>query len=126
MKITHVKIGKRTFALAFTLDALAAMEAKIEDFNINDLNRYVHNSRCIVDILETLAQQGEMLEGRTLDVDRAWFGSHISPSPLNASKLQIAVLNALTDGLHMDTDVEDNGEVDVVLDEIRKKGQPDV
>ena len=57
MKITHVKIGKRTFALAFTLDALAAMEAKIEDFNVNELNKYVHNSRGIVDILEILAQR---------------------------------------------------------------------
>lgn len=126
MKITHVKIGRRTFALAFTMDAMAVIQDRIDNFNLHELTNYVKSPRSLVDILDALAQQGELLEGRTIDVDRAWFGSHMSPSPLNVNKLHMAVLNALSDGLAMNAEAEDedNGEVDVVLEELRKKEKP--
>ena len=116
-----VTIGRRTFALAFTLDAMAALMEKITKFDLSKVTEYARSPRYLADLVYCLAQQGELLEGRSLDVDRAWFGSHISPSPVRAAKIQIAVMNALTDGLSMETDEEDeSGEVDVTLEEIKK------
>lgn len=122
MKTSHVKIAKKDLALAFTMDALADIEDLIKDFNISNLGEYARNPRHLCDILYCLAKQGELLEGRTLDVDRAWIGSHISPSPAQTTKIQIAVLTALTDGMKMETE-EDEGEKDVVLEELKKNEQ---
>ena len=124
MKIQYVKIGKRTFALAFTLDAMATMTDMIQDFDLSQVATYARTPRGLGDLVYCLAQQGELLEGRSIDVDRAWIGAHLSPAPAKAAKVQIAVLTALADGLNMETDDEEKGEVDEVLEEIKKKGTP--
>lgn len=120
MKIIRVKFAKREFPLAFTMDALAAIEDMIPDFNIANLGEYSRNPRTLCDMLYCLAQQGSALEGKTLDVDRAWIGSHLSPAPAQTAKIQIAVLNALAEGMKMETEEEEQGEVDVTLEEIKK------
>lgn len=120
MKIIRVKFAKREFSLAFTMDALAAIEDMIPDFNIANLGEYSRNPRTLCDMLYCLAQQGSVLEGKTLDVDRAWMGSHLSPAPAQTAKIQIAVLNALAEGMKMETEEEEQGEVDVTLEEIKK------
>lgn len=122
MKIIRVKFAKREFPLAFTMDALAEVEDMIPDFNIANLGSYARNPRYLCDLLYCLAKQGALLEGTTLDVDRAWIGSHLSPSPAQTAKIQIAVLNALTEGMRMDTEDDEQGEVDVTLEEIKKNG----
>ena len=122
MKIIRVKFAKREFPLAFTMDALAEIEDMIPDFNIGELGTYARNPRHLCDMLYCLARQGAVLEGKTLDVDRSWIGSHISPSPAQSVKIQVAVLNALTEGMRMDTEEEEAGEVDVTLEEIKKNG----
>ena len=124
MKHETVTIAKRTFALAFTMDAMVTMQDYINDFDLKNLSDYARSARTLPDMLYALAQQGELLEGRPLDVDRAWFGSHISPSPRSAIKLQTAVLNALAEGFRMDTETGEDAEVDVVLEEIKKNDQP--
>ena len=121
MKITHLKIAKHDFALAFTLDALADIQDAIANFDISELSSYVKNPRNLSDIIFALAKQGEYLEGRTLDVDRAWIGGHLSPSPARIAAIQVSVLNALADGLRMETEDEETNEVDVTLEEIKKK-----
>lgn len=120
MKTTHVKVAKRDFALAFTLDALADLQDMIEGFDLGALSNYVRNPRHIADLIYVLAKQGELLEGRTLDVDRAWIGSHLSPSPANMARVQVAVMNCLADGLKMETEEDDEGEIDVTLEELKK------
>lgn len=121
MKTTHVKIARRDIALAFTLDALADIQDTIADFDLGELAQYVRSPRHIADLIYSLAKQGEYLEGRKLTVDRAWIGSHLSPSPANMARVQVAVMNCLADGLKMETEEEEEGEVDVTLEEIKKK-----
>ena len=121
MKTTPLKIGKRTFALAFTADALADLEETIENFDIAKVSETTKSMKTRLDIVTVLARAGEDLEGRTLDVDRRWFGSHISPAPLSVAKVQVAVLNAFAEGFRMEAETEDEGEVDVVLEELKKK-----
>ena len=121
MKTTPLKIGKRTFALAFTADALADLEETTENFDIAKVSETTKSMKTLLDVVTSLARAGEDLEGRTLDVDRKWFGAHISPAPLSIAKVQIAVLNAYAEGMKMEAESGDeDGEVDVVLEELKK------
>lgn len=119
-----VKIAKRTFPLAFTLGAMEELQNKIENFNLAKLQEYVKSPSGLMDILLALMRQGAILEGKTLDVDRTWLASRLSPAPIRMAPIQVAILNALSDGLTMEAE-EDGGEVDVVLEEIKKKGTTD-
>jgi hypothetical protein len=121
MKMIKVTIGKREFSLAFTMDALDRIEGVIPDFDLAKISQYAKRSGFMVDILYAMAQQGELLEGRKLDVDRAWFGSHIPASPKKIAEIQVAVFNAMTDAMKMESETEEAGEVDVDLEEIKKK-----
>ena len=119
-----VKIAKRAFPLAFTLGAMEELQNKIENFNLTKLQEYVKSPSGLMDILLALMRQGAILEGKTLDVDRTWLASHLSPAPIRMAPIQVAILNALSDGLTMEAE-EDGGEVDVVLEEIKKKETTD-
>jgi len=119
-----VKIAKRTFPLAFTLGAMEELQNKIENFNLAKLQEYVKSPSGLMDILLALMRQGAILEGKALDVDRTWLASHLSPAPIRMAPIQVAILNALSDGLTMEAE-EDGGEVDVVLEEIKKKETTD-
>lgn len=119
-----VKIAKRTFSLAFTLGAMEELQNKIENFNLAKLQEYVKSPGGLMDILLALMRQGAILEGKALDVDRTWLASHLSPAPIRMAPIQVAILNALSDGLTMEAE-QDEGEVDVVLEEIKKKETTD-
>lgn len=121
MKTTPLKIGGRSFSLAFTLDAMCQMEDAIEGFDISKLSEFVRSPKGLKKMVFIMAGQGELLEGRILDVDEAWFGSHISPAPGRIASVQVAVLAALSEGLSMETDDGNEGEKDVVLEELKKK-----
>lgn len=122
MKTTPLKIGKRTFALAYTAEALAQFEEQVEGFDAAQIAEQTKSMSTLLDAVTILAREGEYLEGRELDVDRRWFGAHISPSPLSMAKVQMAVLGAFAEGIRMEAEAdEDEGEVDVVLEELKKK-----
>lgn len=122
MKTTTVKAGGKTFALAFTLDALREMQERIEGFDLSDATATLRTPGGMLDMLTAMARQGELLEGRKLDVDRAWFGSHIAPAPAEVAPIQIAMMTALASGLRMETEDREQGETDEVLEEIKKNG----
>ena len=122
MKATPLKIGKRTFALAYTAEALARFEETVDGFDQARIAEQTKTMSTLLDAVTILAREGEYLEGRELDVDRRWFGAHISPSPLSMAKVQMAVLGAFAEGIRMEAEAdEDEGEVDVVLEELKKK-----
>lgn len=123
MKTTPVKIGGKTFALAFTLDAMAALQDRMPDFDLNKVTTYHKTPRGLGDLIYCMAQQGELLEGRELTVSRAWIGSHISPSPSRIARLQVAVLDAVNEGIKMETEDEGGGERDLVLESLKKKDE---
>lgn len=121
METREIKIGKRKFALAFTLGAMEELEKKIENFRLNDLQDYVKSPGGMLDILLALMRQGELLQGRTLDIDRTWLAARMKPAPAYIASVQVAVLEALSDGLSMETEGQNDEEVDLVLEEIKKK-----
>ena len=125
MKLTHVKIGGRTFALAFTLNVMADLEDALPEFDIAKLTEYVKTPKGLLTILTIMAKQGEALENRVLDVDSSWFGAHIRPGPANLMGLQSAIMEAMIEGMKMETEDGEEEQVDVVLEDIKKKEKKD-
>ena len=120
MKNNTVTIAGETFALAFTMDALDMIERAIPEFNMNSVSDHARRPGHMVDILYAMAQQGELLEGREIARDRAWFGSHIPAAPRKIAQLQVAVFNCMTEALKMEQEVEKPAVRDLVLEEIKK------
>jgi len=120
-----VKLGKREFNLAFTLKTMIRMQEDIPDFDLNNISDLLRKPKGILDVLYELAVSGEALEDRRLDVSKDWIGEHI---PANRDKMlhvQQCIIDALTDGMRMETEEAENEdrEVDVVLEEIKKKDE---
>lgn len=126
MKTRKIRVARRDFALLFNYAALADLCEAIQDFDLGEILSYVKNPKFFPTLLAILAKWGEAEEGRTLDVDAEWFARHMSPAPLPLMKIQVAVNEALADGLTMETEEEDGGtEVDVTLEELKKKEPPE-
>lgn len=123
--MVHIKLGGRKLALDFTLAAMDEMEAALgKPVELDNLKENVVDElRChrkLIGITIALARQGAIAEGTELDIDEAWLSRKLKPARL--VQLQAEVLQALTEGMTMETETGDNPdeEVDVVLEEIKK------
>lgn len=123
VKTHKIKIGGREFTLAFTLMAMIRMQERIEGFDFNTINELIGKPDGMLKMLYILAENGEALEGRKLDVSEEWFALHIPANMRKFVSIQLAIMETITDGMSMETEDEDerSREVDVVLEEIRKK-----
>ena len=126
MKTRKIRVARRDFALLFNYAALADLTEEIDGFDLGEIMTYVKTPKFFPVLLTILARWGEAEEGRELDVDERWFAQHMSAAPLAIMKLQVAVNEALADGMTMETEEEDGGaEVDVTLEELKKKETPE-
>lgn len=125
MKQHIITIGKKKFELAFTMGALERIEDAIPAFDMSNVSAFTRRAGTMIDIVHAMAQQGEALAGRTLVEDRDWFAAHIPASPKKIADIQIAVFNAISDAIKMENETDDGGEVDEVLQEIKKKEEKD-
>lgn len=127
MKNHKVKIAKREFPLVFTLGAMERMEKAIPGFNLTEIDKILQSTSGLLDVLFALAQNGAVAEGRQLDVDRDWFGAHTPVSQTRIVSIYKEIVDTLVDGMSMESDVEDEDrEVDVVLQELKKKEEKTV
>ena len=124
MKTRKIRVAKRDFSLLFSYGALADLCEEIEGFDLGKILEYVKTPKFLPTLITVLARAGEAAEGRKLDVDAAWFAAHMRPSPVSLMKIQVAVNEALADGMLMETEEEEATEVDVVLEELKKKETP--
>ena len=124
MQTRKIRVSGRTFELLFNYAALSDLCDAIEGFDLGEILTYVKTPKFLPVLIAVLARAGEAAAGRTLDVDAAWFASHMRPSPVSVMKIQVAVNEALADGMLMETEEEDAGEVDVTLEELKKKETP--
>jgi hypothetical protein len=115
-----IKIAGREIGLAFTLDAMDALERlqdKGEPLDMTMLAEAVKDRHQLLDVCAVLANAGG-----SCDVDAAWLSARVRPGQL--PKLTVAVLNAISEGMRMELDDGDEDEeVDVVLEDLRKKGE---
>lgn len=123
-----VKVGGRTFELAFSVAALIDFKENIPDFdyyNFDKIRENISNPKGLIDVLYILAKWGCLLRDKELDVSKEWLMIHIPASPQRLVSIQVAILEALSEAMAMEAEEdEDNGrEVDVALEEIQKKSE---
>lgn len=126
--MTTFKTGGRELALAFTISAMDAMEdmtgRPVDLENVKEtIVDACKDRRTLVKMIEILAREGAAVQGNALDIDAAWIKKHMRPGDL--PRAQIAVLEAVSDGMRMESaEGDENEEVDVVLEQIKKKQEP--
>ena len=123
MENKHViKIKKKEFPLVFSLGTLQRMEEFIDGFDLTNVDNILRSTKGLLDILYCLAEQGAIAEGRRLEEDRAWFGANAPAAQKWIIQAHTTIVETLVDGMSMETDEEDDdAEVDVVLEELKKK-----
>lgn len=121
--MTKIKVGGRELALDFTIEAMDRMEEVLgESVDLSNLQKSVVDKtgdrKVLVGIIWAMAKPAD---GQGGVVTREWLARHIHPGRL--VKLHVAALNAMTEGMTMETEEHDEDEeVDVVLEEIKKNG----
>lgn len=123
MKTHTVTIGGREFPLAFTLNTMINLQDEFPDFDFSNINEMLAKPKGIVDIMFQLAASGAALEEKELDISKKWLAERIPANIKSIQRIQEAVIGALTDGMEMETEKAENEdrEVDVVLEDIKKK-----
>ena len=119
----QLQIGDREFPLKFTLRTLIRMQEDLPDFN-DDFNAYIVTPKGLMNTIYYLALSGAAVEDRELDVSKEWMAERIPANGKKLQEIQRTVVDALVDGNRMETEEEENQdrEVDVVLEEIKKNG----
>jgi len=122
--MTTLNVGGRELALAFTLDALDAIEQRFgKPMDTRELSGTLTDRRALVGVLLILARQGAYLRDETpaQDMDETWLARRITPGMLPA--VQNAVLTAILAGMRMESEQEHEDDEDVVLAELKKKAR---
>lgn len=119
----QLQIGGREFPLKFTLRTLIRMQEDLPDFN-DDFNTYITTAKGLMNTIYYLAMSGAALEDKELDVSLDWMAERIPANRKKLHEIQKTVVNVLVEGNRMETEEEENQdrEVDVVLEEIKKNG----
>ena len=120
----RLKVGKRELALLFTMDAIEQLEKRLErPIGLSEIKEALidklDDRKTLIAVVNELARQGEYEMGFTPDFDESWLMRHLKPG--QTTRLQVAVIGAIAEGLNAETTSGDDEEVDVVLEEIKKK-----
>lgn len=115
------QIAGREFPLALTLDAMAELEQLSgEAFDGQGVVERIRDWHTLPGIVAVMAKHGGILAGETVTEDETWFRQHIRMGEL--LNVQRATLEAISDGMRMETEQAAPGEsVDVVLEDLKKK-----
>lgn len=126
--MTSINVGGRELALEFNFAAMDELEktldTKIDVQTIQaELIKQLTDRHRLVAIVAALIHAGEEMQGRDAsDVTVAWLSRRIRPS--HQQGLTLAVIAAITKGCTVETAEEENGPVDVVLEELKKNPPP--
>jgi hypothetical protein len=121
MKKYTVTIAKKEFPLVFTLGTMEMLEETIKGFDLTNIDKVLRSTKGLLDVLFCMAKEGSILDGKPMTESRQWFGAHCPASKTWIVKAHEAIVNAMIDGMSMETDDDqENEEVDVVLQELKK------
>lgn len=124
MKEHIVKLAKKEFPLVFTLGTMQRLEETVPDFDITKIDELLRSTKGLLDVLYCMAAEGAVARDQELKETRAWFGAHAPASKTWIVNVHQEIVAALIDGMSMETDDEDGSdEVDVVLEELKKKDE---
>ena len=123
MKKHSIKIAGREFPLAFSLNTMVRFQDENPDFNYSNIDDEIKTPKGLIDVMYSLAKSGAALNDQVLDVSKEWMAERIPTTFDSLVNLRKAVVDTLSDGMHMETLEKENKdrEVDVVLEELKKK-----
>jgi hypothetical protein len=122
MNANEIKIGGRVLTLIYNMDAV--LRACDDDGKLPKLGELASTPGGRLKLLAACANAGELAAGRKADITVEWLARHMWPSRLEL--VQLKLQNAYIDGMRMETEDDEAGEVDVVLEELKKKLPPEV
>ena len=120
--MTTIKAGGRTYTLYFTLAAMDEIEDALGEpltFEENQLTEIMTDRRKAMKVFTAFANQGEIAQGREGDLTVKSISRTIRPGEI--MKLENAIVAEIVAGARMETETDDDAEVDVVLEELKKK-----
>lgn len=127
MKTIKTKLAGQELKLAFTFEASEQIAEKFGGDGPIDgetLNGILSSTDGMLEALVILARCGAEIEGEKCDVDAGWLKKRLGPGSTKA--IVDAILAAVTEGMRMETETGDEDEeVDVVLEELKKKEATD-
>lgn len=125
VKVHKFKIGEKKYCAVFNLnvlDKLGEMAGPAEDGTPLDAHAILEiwSTRYgMIRALLVLLREGEAMEGRELDIDEDWLKSHLTPA--EGMWLQRKLSAMLVEGMRMEETMDADEEVDMVLEELKKK-----
>lgn len=124
MKEHSIKLAKKEFPLVFSLGTMQRLEETVPDFDMTKIDELLRSTRGLLDVLYCMAAEGAVANDQELKETRAWFGAHAPASKTWIVNAHQEIVSTLIDGMSMETD-DDEGdeEIDVVLEEIKKKDE---
>lgn len=118
----RVRVGEREIPLALTLNAMEALERRFgAPLDLMGIINGLKGVSTLLDVVAVLADEGQDIEGTPDPVDRRWIARHADAA--GQVDLANAVVAAVNESMRMETeaDADPDEEVDVVLEELKKK-----
>lgn len=118
----RVRVGEREIPLALTLNAMEALERRFgAPLDLMGVINGLKGVGVLLDVVAVLADEGQDIEGTPDPVDRRWIARHADAA--GQVDLANAVVAAVNESMRMETeaDADPDEEVDVVLEELKKK-----
>jgi len=120
-KSLTMETGGGKFTLRYDLQAMVDAEEKYDSFD--ELSRMTGGKKAPVkatlDMLTYMANAGERHKGREGKFTPEWFVNNLTPVQMDKAKIMMQ--HAIMIGLYRENPADDDKEVDVVLEMIRKK-----
>lgn len=120
MNANEIKIGGRVLTLIYNMEAV--LRACDEDGTLPKLGDLSATPGGRLKLLAACANAGEIEAGRKADITVEWLARHLWPSRMELILLKLQ--DAYIDGMRMETEDDEAGEVDVVLEDLKKKLPP--
>lgn len=119
--MTHITIDGRDIPLAFTLGAMEQLEQRFgAPFDLKAIVDRVNQPSVLLTLAGILAGEGQALTGEAAPVDRAWIARHAAAGAI--FPMAKACIDEINASMAMETAEEDEDEeVDLVLEELKKK-----
>jgi len=120
MKKHTITIGGRELVFRFDMLAWADIEENVGQLTeMQEVLQGRKRIRGLMNIVAALANAGERAEGREENVTVSWLNKMMHPAQF--LDVEAAAMEAITDGMSMESEADDEEEVDLTLREIQKK-----
>lgn len=125
MKAIEIEAGGRTLPLIFNMISWGQIEEEIAPLqDIGELLEGTKRVKTVLKLIRILGNEGLECAGEKADLTEAWLGRTLNPRTMG--DLSMKAMQAVTVGMKMEaTDDEPGKEVDVTLQEINKKKEPE-